>query len=125
MAFSKSAENNVSTANAMNALLHKLNGDLFPEEVRAVAFDILHKQQFNVRLSRFLPPGIKVAHKTGTIGGIRNDCGIITIGRIESCDFDAFHRMGRGVSLESAGHASSACLRGGDGDGQDRASGLR
>lgn len=80
LAFSKSAENNVSTANAMNALLHKLNGDLFPEEVRAVAFDILHKQQFNVRLSRFLPPGIKVAHKTGTIGGIRNDCGIITIG---------------------------------------------
>ncbi len=80
LAFSKGAENNVSSANAMNALLYKMYGDLFPDEARAVAFDILHKQQFNVRLSRFLPPGTKVAHKTGTIGGIRNDCGIITIG---------------------------------------------
>ncbi len=79
LAFSRGVENNVSTANAMNALLHMMHGDLFPEEIRAVAFDILHKQQFNIRISRFLPLGVKVAHKTGTIGGIRNDCGIITI----------------------------------------------
>ena len=79
LAFSKGPENNVSTANAMNALLKMMHGDLFPEAIRAVAFDILHKQQFNVRLSRFLPLGTKVAHKTGTIGGIRNDSGIITI----------------------------------------------
>lgn len=79
LAFSKGPENNVSTANAMNALLKIMQGDLFPEAIRAVAFDILYKQQFNVRLSRFLPLGTKVAHKTGTIGGIRNDSGIITI----------------------------------------------
>ena len=79
LAFSKGPENNVSTANAMNALLKMMQGDLFPEAIRAVAFDILYKQQFNVRLSRFLPLGTKVAHKTGTIGGIRNDSGIITI----------------------------------------------
>ena len=80
LCFSRGPENDVSTANAMNRLLHLMYGDLFPEDVRAVAFDILHKQQFNVRISRFLPPGTKVAHKTGTIGGIRNDCGIITLG---------------------------------------------
>ncbi len=80
LCFSKGPENNVSTANAMNALLHLLHGDLFPAELRAVAFEILHKQQFNVRISRFLPLGTKVAHKTGTIGGIRNDCGIISLG---------------------------------------------
>ena len=79
LAFSKGAENNVSTADAMNALLEKMYGDLFPPDIRAVAFDILHKQQFNVRISRFLPLGVKVAHKTGTIGGIRNDCGIIAL----------------------------------------------
>ena len=78
LAFSKSSANNVSSANAMNALLLKIYGDLFTEDIRAVAFDILHKQQFNIRISRFLPLGVKVAHKTGTIGGIRNDCGIIT-----------------------------------------------
>ena len=80
LAFSKGSENNVSTANAMNKLLHLMySGALFEGEAREVAFDILHKQQFNVRLSRFLPLGTKVAHKTGTIGGIRNDSGIITI----------------------------------------------
>ncbi|MCY4061946.1 MAG: class A beta-lactamase-related serine hydrolase [Chloroflexi bacterium] len=77
--FSKGPENNVSTAKAMNALLHLMHSDLFRKDVRAVAFDILHKQQFTHRIARFLPLGVKVASKTGTIGGIRNDCGIIRI----------------------------------------------
>ncbi len=80
LAFSKGADNNVSTANAMNQLLYWMySGRLFDGEARQTAFDILLKQQFNVRLSRFLPLDTKVAHKTGTIGGIRNDSGIITI----------------------------------------------
>lgn len=78
--FSKGPENNVSTAAAMNALLHLLYGDLFPAEIRQVALDILYKQQYTHRIARFLPLGTKVASKTGTIGGIRNDCGIIRIG---------------------------------------------
>ena len=77
--FSKGAENNVSTAKAMTELLHKMYGDLFPRDVRAVAFDILRKQQYTHRIARFLPLGVKVASKTGTIGGIRNDCGIISV----------------------------------------------
>jgi len=77
--FSKGPENNVSTAKAMNELLHLIYGELFPEDLRAVAFDILHKQQYTHRIARFLPLGTKVASKTGTIGGIRNDCGIISI----------------------------------------------
>lgn len=79
LCFSKGPENNVSTAKAMTELLRMIFGDLFPVDIRQVALDILYKQQFNVRLSRFLPLGTKVAHKTGTIGGIRNDCGIIRI----------------------------------------------
>lgn len=79
LAFSKGPENNVSTANAMNKLLHLMFSGLFADDIRAVAFDILSKQQFNMRLSRFFPLGAKVAHKTGTIGGIRNDSGIIKI----------------------------------------------
>ena len=94
----------------MNELLRLIHGELFPEDVRAVAFDILHKQQYKHRIARFLPPGVKVASKTGTIGGIRNDCGIITRGEDERRYPDALHRMGRSVSLESAGRASSARL---------------
>ncbi len=79
LVFSKGAENNVSTAKAMTELLHMMYGDMFPRDVRAVAFDILRKQQFTHRIARFLPLGVKVASKTGTIGGIRNDCGIISV----------------------------------------------
>ena len=80
LAFSKGPDNNVSSANDMNRLLHLIySGQLFDGEIRQTALDILLKQQFNVRLSRFLPLGAKVAHKTGTIGGIRNDSGIIYI----------------------------------------------
>ncbi len=77
--FSKGPENNVSTAKAMTELLHMIWGDLFPAEIRQVALDILYRQQYTHRIARFLPLGTKVASKTGTIGGIRNDCGIIRI----------------------------------------------
>ena len=40
---------------------------------------ILLKQQLNDRLPRFLPPGTRVAHKTGTLHGFRNDAGIIYV----------------------------------------------
>ena len=79
LCFSKGPENNVSTAKAMTELLHMLFGDLFPAEIRQVALDILYKQQYTHRIARFLPLGTKVASKTRTIGGIRNDCGIIRI----------------------------------------------
>jgi beta-lactamase class A len=40
---------------------------------------ILLKQTLNDRLPRFLPPGTRVAHKTGTLSGFRNDAGIIYV----------------------------------------------
>jgi beta-lactamase class A len=40
---------------------------------------ILLKQTLNDRLPRFLPPGTRMAHKTGTLGGFRNDAGIIYV----------------------------------------------
>jgi len=78
--FSLESDNDVSTANDMNRLLHMIySGDLFDGDLQKTAIDILFNQQFNVRLSRFFPNGTKVAHKTGTIGGIRNDSGIVYI----------------------------------------------
>jgi beta-lactamase class A len=40
---------------------------------------ILLKQTLNDRLPRFLPPGTRVAHKTGTLSGFRNDAGILYV----------------------------------------------
>jgi beta-lactamase class A len=78
--FSRGPENNVSTANDMNALLHKIyEGEIVEDELRDRLLGILFNQQFNDRLPRFLPPHVAFAHKTGTIGGSRNDSGIIFI----------------------------------------------
>lgn len=80
IAFSRGSDNDVSTANAMNTLLHMIyQGEIVEGELRDELLDIMFKQQFNVRLSRFLPMNTKFAHKTGTIGGIRNDSGILYV----------------------------------------------
>jgi beta-lactamase class A len=39
--------------------------------------DILLQQRFNERIPGLLPPGIKVAHKTGSITGVQHDSGIV------------------------------------------------
>lgn len=79
-AFSTGPDNNVSTANAMTQLVHMIfQSEIVDGAIRDELLNILLKQQFNVRLSRFLPPNVAFAHKTGTIGGIRNDSGVIYI----------------------------------------------
>jgi beta-lactamase class A len=79
--FALTPENNISSAHSMTKLLHMLySGEIVQGTVKDELFDILHKQQLNQRLPRFLPAGVEFAHKTGTIGGVCNDSGIITIG---------------------------------------------
>ena len=53
---------------------------------------VLLKQTLNDRLPRFLPPGTKVAHKTGTLGGTRNDAGILYIGDDDPVALTVFTR---------------------------------
>lgn len=45
------------------------------------ALEILEKQQYREKIPLMLPPGIKVAHKTGELEGVRHDAGLID-GRI-------------------------------------------
>jgi beta-lactamase class A len=81
VAFSRGPDNNVSTASAMTGLVARLfRGDIVDGDIHDELITILLKQQFNDRLPRFLPPGTLFAHKTGTIGGVRNDSGVIYIG---------------------------------------------
>jgi beta-lactamase class A len=54
--------------------------------------EILLKQQLNDRLPRFLPAGTKVAHKTGTFSGVRNDTGIIYAGEQSHVALTVFAR---------------------------------
>ncbi len=81
LAFALTPDNNISSANSMTKLLHMLyTGEIVQGTLKDELFDILLKQQLNQRLPRFLPSNVAFAHKTGTIGGVCNDSGIIYIG---------------------------------------------
>lgn len=78
VAFSRGADNNVSTPKAMTDLLSLIfRGEIVGPAATEQMLDILLKQQFNARLPRFLPRDTKFAHKTGTLAGTRNDSGLI------------------------------------------------
>jgi beta-lactamase class A len=71
-------DNNVTTPREMVRLLGMLVTDgPIPARVREQALSYLRKQQVRDRLPLHLPPGSDLAHKTGSIGGVRNDAGIL------------------------------------------------
>ncbi len=74
-------ENNVATPCDLTDLLCQIFAGKTPDRQWSdFALKILLLQQLNDRLPRFLPAGTRCAHKTGTIGGVRNDSGIIYAG---------------------------------------------
>ncbi|HXF63942.1 MAG TPA: serine hydrolase [Caldilineaceae bacterium] len=80
VAYSTGPDNDVSTPRDMTRLLELIyHGRVVSREACDAMLAILLKQQLNDRLPRFLPPGTRVAHKTGTLGGFRNDAGIIYV----------------------------------------------
>ncbi len=80
LTFSLTEDNNISSAIDMSALVYKLyQGEVVGGALRDELMDILLRQQLNQRLPRFLPPGVKSAHKTGTIAGNANDSGILYV----------------------------------------------
>ena len=73
-------ENNVTTPADMTNLLQLIYEGKVPDRKWSdFALDVLFHQQLNDRIPRFLPQGTLVAHKTGTIGPVRNDAGIIYV----------------------------------------------
>jgi beta-lactamase class A len=75
-------DNNLTTPREMIALLEMLvtEGRLSPW-VRERALSYMRKQQVRDRLPFHLPPGSDIANKTGSIGGVRNDAGILFVER--------------------------------------------
>jgi beta-lactamase class A len=70
-----------ATPLAMNALLEKLvRREILDPEKCDLALAIMRKcETGEKRIKGQLPPGTPVAHKTGTIAGTVNDCGLITL----------------------------------------------
>ena len=73
-------DNIVGTPRDMTSLLKMVYEGKTPDRRWSdFALNILLHQQLNARIPRFLPPGTMVAHKTGTIGPVKNDAGIIYV----------------------------------------------
>lgn len=70
--------NNVVTAYDLMILFEKIaNEELVNAEASMAMMDILLNQRFNDIIPANLPKEVKVAHKTGSITGVRHDSGIV------------------------------------------------
>ena len=71
-------DNNLSTPREMAALLARIERrDGLSDASCAAMLDILKRQKYGDRIPQHLPEGTEVAHKTGSIRGVRNDAGIV------------------------------------------------
>lgn len=72
---------NFITPGEIAIFLEKLHaGKILNKFYTDLALNILARQQYNEKIPKYLE-GVKIAHKTGEINGVRNDAGIILTGR--------------------------------------------
>ncbi|HUZ00737.1 MAG TPA: serine hydrolase [Thermomicrobiaceae bacterium] len=80
-ALRETPDNNVSTPREMARLSEAFErGEGLSPASRDAAIDILKRQTLNSRIPGLLPFGVKAAHKTGSLRGVRNDVGIVYAG---------------------------------------------
>lgn len=76
--FQNNTENNVSTTRDMNKLMEKIAlGEIVSKQCSADIQEVLLRQQYQQRIPGLLPRGTKVANKTGSLGAVYNDTGIV------------------------------------------------
>ena len=86
----------VATPNAMVMLLYRLNGTALTAQSRALLLDLMSRCETGTRRIRaFLPAGTPVEDKTGTLSGITNDVGFITMPDGHRVAIAVFARGGR------------------------------
>jgi beta-lactamase class A len=77
-ALSETPENNITTPRDMLRLHEAIEaGEGLSESGRESVLDILKRQKLSERIPAHLPRGTVVAHKTGSLKGVRNDAGIV------------------------------------------------
>ena len=70
--------NNTTTARGLQQLMEAIaHGEAVDQESSKQMIEILERQTFNECIPAGLPPGIRVAHKTGEITKIHNDAAIV------------------------------------------------
>ena len=70
--------NNTTNARDLLLIFEKLaKGELVNKQASDEMINVLLDQHFNEIIPAGLPPGVKVAHKTGSITGVQHDGGIV------------------------------------------------
>jgi len=70
--------NNTTTARGLELLLEAIaHGEAVDQQSSRQMVEILERQKFNEGIPAGLPPGTRVAHKTGEITGIHHDAAIV------------------------------------------------
>jgi len=70
--------NNTTTARGLEQLLNAIaHGDAVDQDSSRQMIEILERQKFNEGIPAGLPPGTRVAHKTGEITKIHHDAAIV------------------------------------------------
>ena len=78
--FTENIENNVMSPNDMTELLKIIyEGKELSKTSRDEIINIMRRQHFTHRISKYLPPEVKVASKTGSLFTVANDVGIIEL----------------------------------------------
>lgn len=74
----KEGKENVTSAADICTLLEKIySGDLVSQSASKFMIDTMKRQRVNGRIDMFLPEGIVLAHKTGTLDKLEHDAGIL------------------------------------------------
>ncbi|MFD1926771.1 serine hydrolase [Sporosarcina siberiensis] len=78
--FQESVENNMSSPKDMCLLLEQIaSGTFVSEQCSSAIYQILLKQQYQQRIGGKLPRNTTVANKTGSLGSMFNDAGIVDL----------------------------------------------
>jgi beta-lactamase class A len=102
----RAGQNNTTTSMALLRLLESLaNGTAVSREASREMVDVLARQRFNESIPAGLPPGTRVAHKTGSITRIQHDAAIVFAPRPY-----VLVVLVRGLDDESKGHALIASI---------------
>lgn len=102
----RAGQNNTTTANGLLVLLESIaKGRAVSERASREMVEILERQQFNDGIPAGLPPGTRVAHKTGSITRIQHDAGIVYSPRPY-----VLVVLVRGLDDEKKGHALIASI---------------
>lgn len=80
-ALRETPDNDISTPRDMLRLQEAIfRGEGLSPESRDAIIDILKRQKLTMIIPEQLPFGVKAAHKTGTLRGVRNDVGLVFAG---------------------------------------------